>query len=84
MARWAGRQKTAKRPETNEGGREEEERRPGIAARPLGARRLRSAKTVGGTGSGAALCLWSGADAKKFLGCVDMGGSGGGEVEISV
>jgi len=39
---------------------------------------------VGGTGSGAALCLWSGADAKKFLGCVGMGGSGGGEMEISV
>jgi hypothetical protein len=43
MARWAGRQRPAKRPETKEGGREEEEKRLGIASARVG-RRLRSAK----------------------------------------
>jgi hypothetical protein len=36
----------AKRPETKEGGREEEEKRLGIATRPFGTGRLRRAKTV--------------------------------------
>jgi hypothetical protein len=39
-----GIQKTAKRPETNKGGREEEEKRLGISVRSRGPDRLRSAK----------------------------------------
>ncbi|WP_304780871.1 hypothetical protein [Hydrogenophaga sp.] len=39
-----GIQKTAKRPETNKGGREEEEKRLGISGRSQGPDRLRSAK----------------------------------------
>ena len=38
-------QKTAKRPEAKEGGREEEEKRLGISTDPPGAGRLRSTKT---------------------------------------
>jgi hypothetical protein len=42
--RWPLVQKTAKRPETNQGGREEEEKRLGISVGSRGPNRLRSAK----------------------------------------
>jgi hypothetical protein len=44
VAGWPVEQKPAKRPDAKEGGREEEEKRLGIATDPQGAGRLRSAK----------------------------------------
>jgi hypothetical protein len=66
-ARGTGKQKPAKRPETKEGGREEEELRLGIASTTVG-RRLRSAKTVvsGDVLSDAATHAWSAGKAEKF------------------
>jgi len=61
-----GIQKTAKRPETNKGGREEEEKRLGISAGPQGPDRLRSAKRNADFGDGAELWSERKAGAEKF------------------
>jgi hypothetical protein len=61
-----GIQKTAKRPETNKGGREEEEKRLGISAGPQGPDRLRSAKRNTDIGDGAELWAERKDDAEKF------------------
>jgi len=61
-----GIQKPAKRPETNKGGREEEEKRLGISARSRGPDRLRSAKNKSVAGSTAGLTTERNARSKKF------------------
>jgi hypothetical protein len=65
-ARLVGIQKTAKRPETNKGGREEEEKRLGISARSRGPDRLRSAKNNSVTGDDTRLATERNRRPKKF------------------
>jgi hypothetical protein len=61
-----GRQRTAKRPDAKEGGREEEEKRLGIASATIG-RRLRSAKTgIPDNTIGIVVQMLSGSRQKKF------------------
>jgi len=64
-----GIQKPAKRPETNKGGREEEEKRLGISVRPPGPDRLRSAKRNSVTGVATGLPTERNARSKKFRTC---------------
>jgi hypothetical protein len=78
VARRAGEQRPAKRPETKEGGREEEEERLGISAAAIG-RRLRSAKNGKVTDDTAEhpLRWWSPVVGKKFRHVVIKNPSGG-------
>jgi hypothetical protein len=73
LARGAGEQKPAKRPETKKGGREEEEFRLGIASATEG-RRLRSAKIAvfDGADPSAVMTFWRRGNAEKFRGRWDM------------
>ena len=59
-------QRTAKRPQTNKGGREEEEKRLVIAAGSRRPGRLRSAKTDSATGTIAGLLVTTPGPIKKF------------------
>src|SRR3989338_2673361 len=72
-ARGAGKQRPAKRPETKEGGREEEEFRLGIASGHMSGR-LRSAKTwaVGRASLRTAMGVWRTGGWKKFRNRVCM------------
>jgi hypothetical protein len=68
-----GIQRTAKRPDAKEGGREEEEKRLGIASATVD-RRLRSAKTgIPDNTIGAVVEMLSGGRLKKFRADLTMG-----------
>jgi hypothetical protein len=69
-------QKTAKRPQTNKGGREEEEKRLGIAAGSRRPERLRSAKRKSATGALAGLLATTPGAPQKFRANADMGFDG--------
>jgi hypothetical protein len=68
-----GIQRTAKRPDAKEGGREEEEKRLGIASATMD-RRLRSAKTgIPDNTIGIVVVMLSGGRLKKFRADLTMG-----------
>jgi hypothetical protein len=67
-------QKPAKRPETNKGGREEEEKRPGISVRSQGPDRLRSTKRNAGINGFVDLWVERKAAGEKFQPIAIMAG----------
>jgi hypothetical protein len=79
-----GIQRTAKRPDAKEGGREEEEKRLGIASATIG-RRLRSAKTgiPDHTDIGIVVPVLRGAAVEKFRRWKTMCPPCGGEAEMN-
>jgi hypothetical protein len=77
-----GIQRTAKRPDAKEGGREEEEKRLGIASATIG-RRLRSAKTgIPDNTIGTVEKMLSGRRLKKFRADLTMGPPGHESVTV--
>jgi tellurite resistance protein len=80
-----GIQKPAKRPETNKGGREEEEKRLGIAARSRGSDRLRSAKKNSVAGADTRLQAERNHRPKKFRKeALEAIGRAGGQTDMVV
>jgi len=82
--RWEEKQSSAKRPDAKEGGREEEEKRLGIATATIGGR-LRRAKTAGtdNTCIGIAVPVLSGDAREKFRGWCFMCSPGGRVTDLN-